>query len=179
MCRACACPVLACRQSKITFLPCLFFDDAKLRQGGGKGHKKTCIHYEKCCQAHFFISNAHFFASFRYICISRPEIKDEKHAGLKPLCQKNTQWQQMLCKINHAVIYIILYSRTFAYCIAELLHGIPPTSNLHLHAPLAAARHSPSKLGLCARLAQTFNLFLYKPCAASFPSSCSLPSPPC
>ena len=28
---------------------------------------------------------------------------------------------------------------------------------VHIHAPSAAARHSPSKLGLCARLAQTFN----------------------
>ena len=27
---------------------------------------------------------------------------------------------------------------------------------VHIHAPLAAARHSPSKLVLCARLAQTF-----------------------
>ena len=32
----------------------------------------------------------------------------------------------------------------------------PNSSNVHIHAPLAAARHSPSKLGLCARLAQTF-----------------------
>ena len=29
-------------------------------------------------------------------------------------------------------------------------------SIVHINAPLAAARHSPSKLGLCARLAQTF-----------------------
>ena len=30
---------------------------------------------------------------------------------------------------------------------------------VHIHAPLAAARHNPSKLGFCARLAQTFIFF--------------------
>ena len=35
-----------------------------------------------------------------------------------------------------------------------------PCTNVHIHAPLATARHSPSKLGLCTRLAQTFVLLL-------------------
>ena len=52
-------------------------------------------------------------------------------------------------------------------------------SIVHINAPLAAARHNPSKLGFCSRLAQTFYfssvceginmvyvLFLLPPCAA-------------
>ena len=33
---------------------------------------------------------------------------------------------------------------------------------VHIHAPSAAAQHSPSKLGLCARLAQTLVLFAHE-----------------
>ena len=36
-------------------------------------------------------------------------------------------------------------------------HALNQQTNVHINAPLAAARHSPSKLGLCAHLAQTFS----------------------